>query len=227
MELRPDVVAGKFDPLEFDPLGSYLRINEIFYSIQGEGFHAGTACIFIRLSKCNLACKFCDTEFETGKMMSVGAILARVNELCSHQGRTGLQVTLTGGEPMLQNCGPLLLQLKELGYYTTIETSGSVWNPWAKMLDFVTVSPKVRLGDVPDELRLVAKEYKWIVNAAFLTLFARDWNQCWVPGNVHNFLQPEWGANTAKYTAAAIKLIQQYPTIYRLSLQQHKLAGVP
>lgn len=226
MELRPDVVAGKYDPSLFDPSGYQLLVNEIFYSIQGEGAHAGEACVFIRLAKCNLACKFCDTEFETGAMHTVETIMEKVKALLPI-GENTVQVTLTGGEPMLQNCQQLVYQLQDRGHYVTMETSGSVWSEWAAEVDWITVSPKLKLKDISDKVMSHAKEFKWIVNDAFLAMFQANWKQCWVAGAVKNYLQPEWGPKREKFTTAAIKLIQRYPNIYRLSLQQHKLAGVP
>jgi organic radical activating enzyme len=224
MELRPDVVAGKYDPSKFDESGATLLINEIFYSLQGEGAHAGKACCFIRLAKCNLACRFCDTEFETFISRTVQDIVHYVHAVAP----TGSQVTLTGGEPMLQNCGPLLAQLKFAGYqFITMETSGSVWSEWAQAVHWITVSPKVRSADIPDPLKLAAKEYKWIVNATYLKQLEANFAQCFMPGNVLNFLQPEWGPNREKYTTAAVKLVQRYPDLFRMSLQQHKLMGVP
>lgn len=224
MELRPDVVAGKYDPSKFDETGRTLLVNEIFYSIQGEGCHAGQATVFIRLAKCNLACRFCDTEFETYRTMQVADIVRAVNVLDNY---SAARVTLTGGEPMLQNCGPLITQLTFGGYrHISIETSGSVWSDWARSLAWITVSPKVKATDIPEPLKDVAHEYKWIVNAAFLKQIEERFALCYMEGKL-NYLQPEWGPNREKYTTAAVKLVQKFPNIYRISLQTHKLMNVP
>src|SRR5438128_4363352 len=110
-----------------------MIITEIFESVQGEGTRAGLACVFVRLTGCNLRCTWCDTAyaFHGGKKMSVAEVLTRVDELC---GRTGDQsggaaivplVELTGGEPLLQEeIYPLAEALLTRGYTVMIETSG-------------------------------------------------------------------------------------------------------
>lgn len=99
-----------------------LKINEIFYSIQGESTHAGRRCVFVRLTACDLRCTYCDTEyaFYEGKKRTLDDIVAEVK---SH----GCQlVEITGGEPLLQkNVLPLMTQLCDDGYELLIETSGA------------------------------------------------------------------------------------------------------
>ena len=94
------------------------KINEIFYSLQGEGFHTGTPALFIRFSGCNLKCPFCDTPHETGTWMSDEEIMRRVAE-CPAQ-----TVILTGGEPSLWISDEFIDQLHNLGKYVCIETNG-------------------------------------------------------------------------------------------------------
>ncbi len=100
-----------------------LKINEIFYSIQGEASRAGSPCVFIRLSGCNLRCRYCDTTYayEEGEQYSIDRILADVEQYgCSF-------VTVTGGEPLMQEDTPLLIRrLLEQGYTVFLETNGSV-----------------------------------------------------------------------------------------------------
>jgi 7-carboxy-7-deazaguanine synthase len=101
-----------------------MRVNEIFYSIQGESTFAGLPCAFIRLTACNLRCSYCDTEyaFYEGREMSLGEILAAI------EGYPTRLALLTGGEPMLQEGVPLLFRsLLERGYTVTVETGGQVW----------------------------------------------------------------------------------------------------
>ncbi len=230
---RPDVTAGKYDPSKFDPTGRNLLVNEIFYTIQGEGANAGRAAIFVRFAKCNLACKFCDTEFETFTTMAVEDVVTAVLNLCPTlppgvaPGRPRYAarplVVLTGGEPGLQNLGPLLDRLNE-EFYTCLETSGSVWAEWMSRCFHVCVSPKVPLARVPAELTAEANEFKWVVNAALLAMFEKDPNQCYQLGP-DNYLQPE--SMNPKWTAAAVKLCQRWPWRYRMSVQTHKVIGVP
>ena len=96
------------------------RINEIFYSLQGEGRHTGRAAVFVRFSGCNLKCPFCDTDFKAYREMTVDDIIAAVSEW-----RACGFVVLTGGEPSLQVDEPLIEALHQEGFYIAIETNGT------------------------------------------------------------------------------------------------------
>ena len=95
------------------------KINEIFYSLQGEGFHAGTPAVFVRFSGCNLKCDFCDTRHEEGKSMTDEEI---VEEVLRYPSR---MVILTGGEPGLWVDDALIEALHKAGKYICIETNGT------------------------------------------------------------------------------------------------------
>ncbi len=100
-----------------------IKINEIFYSIQGESSYVGFPTVFVRTSGCNLRCGYCDTTYAyySGKMMSEDEIVA---EVARHRAR---HVCVTGGEPLLQkNILPLLARLCDLGFTVSLETSGSL-----------------------------------------------------------------------------------------------------
>ncbi len=100
-----------------------LHINEIFYSIQGESTYAGRPCVFVRLTGCNLRCRWCDTEyaFYEGRRMAIEEVAAAV---ASHGCKL---VEITGGEPLLQEgIYPLIDSLLETGHTVMIETSGAV-----------------------------------------------------------------------------------------------------
>ena len=100
-----------------------LKINEIFYSIQGEGTSAGLPCVFIRLTYCNLRCTYCDTEyaFYDGKDMSIDEILNEIKQFDCNL------VEVTGGEPLIQKESfELMTKLCDLGYEVMLETSGSL-----------------------------------------------------------------------------------------------------
>jgi 7-carboxy-7-deazaguanine synthase len=102
-----------------------MFVTEIFRSIQGESSYAGLPCIFVRLTGCNLRCRWCDTAyaFHGGAKMEIEEVLARVDELCG--ARPGSLVELTGGEPLLQpECVPLAERLLAAGHTVLIETSG-------------------------------------------------------------------------------------------------------
>lgn len=133
------------------------KINEIFYSLQGEGRHAGVPSIFVRFSGCNLKCDFCDTRHEDGKMMSDSEIADTVNTFPADW------VILTGGEPSLWIDDDFISFLKKsTGKHIAIETNGSRSLPSG--IDWVTVSPKPGIGGVDkyeiavchaDELKVV------------------------------------------------------------------------
>jgi 7-carboxy-7-deazaguanine synthase len=119
---------------------STLRVAEIFYSVQGEGMLVGVPSVFVRLSGCNLRCKWCDTPYaswepEGGDFM-LGTVLSDV------RGRWGTHVVVTGGEPMIAPMISVLTQrLKELGQHITIETAGTVFQPVT--CDLMSISPKL------------------------------------------------------------------------------------
>jgi 7-carboxy-7-deazaguanine synthase len=120
--------------------GYFLRIAEIYHSIQGEGLLTGTPSIFIRTSGCNLRCWFCDTPFTSwqpeGETVSIDEILQQVQKWdCRH-------IVLTGGEPLLwKETVPLCEELKRLGKHITIETAGTIFQP--ATCDLISISPKM------------------------------------------------------------------------------------
>jgi 7-carboxy-7-deazaguanine synthase len=112
--------------------GSTLAVQEIFYTLQGEGPHSGRPAVFIRLAGCNLACTFCDTEFESNidNRLTLPGIVRRVQR----QHKCDF-VVLTGGEPMRQNVLPLIVSLLDLGVnLVQIETAGTLWVPGLEAL---------------------------------------------------------------------------------------------
>ena len=111
-----------------------MRVNEMFYSIQGEGYHTGTPAVFIRLSGCNLKCAFCDTKHQNGKEITEEEIVSYVCQYpCS-------LVVITGGEPSLQLTESLIDKLHKYGKFVAVETNGTKELP--KNVDWITVSPK-------------------------------------------------------------------------------------
>lgn len=181
------------------------KINEIFYSLQGEGYHTGTASVFVRFSGCNLKCSFCDTQHEDGVMMSDDDILASISE---RSGGRKVHVVLTGGEPSLWIDEEFVSKLKSEGYYVQIETNGTHELP--KSIDWVTCSPKyspVVLKKV-DEVKIVFENEASPNKADGISAD-------------NYFLQPMSGTNTNE----VIDYIKRNPK-WRLSLQTHKLVGI-
>ena len=177
------------------------KINEIFYSLQGEGFHTGTPALFIRFSGCNLKCEFCDTQHETGSWMSDDEIIRRAEECPAKM------VVLTGGEPSLWIDEELIHRLHAIEKYVCIETNGT--HPVPSTVDWVTCSPKgasLQLDHI-DEIKIVftGQEVE-----SFRALPAK-----------HYFLPP----CSCKNTADVVKYILAHPH-WRLSLQTHKFIGI-
>jgi 7-carboxy-7-deazaguanine synthase len=113
-------------PKEHDT--GYLAVESIFYTLQGEGPYSGRPCLFIRLSGCNLACHFCDTDFEKNveNYLSVDAIMSRIKAV--HRPEHRELVVITGGEPLRQDIGKLCEALLANGTQTIqIETAGTLW----------------------------------------------------------------------------------------------------
>lgn len=182
-----------------------MKVNEIFYSLQGEGFHTGTPAVFVRFSGCNLRCPWCDTDFSAHTEMTEQQIVEKVLELSG----PGSFVVLTGGEPSLQATDSLVRLLQDNGCYVTMETNGTHAVP--ESLDWVTCSPKpnskVVLG--------MASEVKVVYEGQDV----ERWREV-VKAN-HYFLQPCSCANTADVVA----YILEHPW-WRLSLQTHKLIDI-
>jgi 7-carboxy-7-deazaguanine synthase len=193
---------------------SYL-VNEIFYSIQGEGARAGTANVFVRFTGCNLTCSFCDTEFESGRDMTAEDIASQASRLMPEP----LSVILTGGEPLLQYDAPLLDALRRAGARTiAVETNGAV-KP-AAHVDYIACSPKVAehvmAANFPggvNELRYVRSEGQGIPRprVAAKAYFISPMFQ----GDRLKRQDLEWCA----------ELVKQNPE-WRLSVQLHKAIGV-
>lgn len=113
-----------------------MRINEIFYSIQGEGYHTGTPAVFVRLSGCNLKCPFCDTDFRQFVEKTEEEI---VDTICKFSDKCTL-VVITGGEPTIQDCTSLIDMLHKNGYKVAMESNGTHQPP--HNIDWLTISPK-------------------------------------------------------------------------------------
>lgn len=206
-------------------------VKEIFFTLQGEGYHTGRAAVFCRFSGCNLwtgrerdrataTCTFCDTDFvgvgpDGGRFASpdalADAIASRWPADCNDAGRF---VVCTGGEPLLQLDAPLLESLHARGFQVAIETNGTLLPPAG--VDWICVSPKARANLVlvnGNELKLVYPQ----VGAEPERYEALAFE--------HFFLQPMDGPALAENTRAAVHYCQQHPR-WRLSLQTHKLLGI-
>lgn len=180
-----------------------IKVNEIFYSVQGEGVHAGRPAIFVRMSGCNRACPFCDTDFSSFTEMTEAEIVDEVRKYPAEI------VVITGGEPALQLTGSLVGLLHDAGKRVHVETNGSL--PLPSSVDWVTCSPKAPPFAITrvDELKLLLTDN---VDPEAIALRLP-------PAKVYS-LQPVWGANPA----ACVDYVMAHPR-WRLSLQTHKYLG--
>ena len=189
------------------------RVNEIFYSLQGEGYFTGTPAVFLRLSGCNLKCSFCDTLHEEFTEMSPIEVIENVRAYPSRH------IVITGGEPSLQLDPVLVDMLHEEGFFIQIETNGTRLLP--EGVDWVTCSPKGNAtGECEVRLRTI-DELKVVFTGQDVEAIANS-----LPA-MHYFLQPcsspryEGGSNTAE----TVSYILAHPH-WRLSLQTHKLIDI-
>lgn len=197
-----------------------MRVNEIFYSLQGEGINTGRAAIFIRLSGCNLRCSFCDTEFDTWQELSLSEI---EHQIALYPSRF---IVWTGGEPTLQLTERDVAYFHVLGYEQAIETNGTRCPP--RGLDYITCSPKpeaiARLKEVFPE---GVSEFRFPIS----TTGALPPDISELPPAAAYLVSPIFvglGAGELDRAALArcIAFVKQDPR-WRLSVQLHKLIQIP
>lgn len=219
--------------------GKVLEVYSIFPTIQGEGPLVGTPSVFVRLAGCNLQCPACDTDYTSDRQqLDVDNIVHKVAEL-----NCGTLVVITGGEPFRQPLGPLIKQLRRAGYDIQIETNGTLWDE--SVGDFwycikVVCSPKT--GSINPLLRRYIDAYKYVLQAdqvdsedglplSSLNFGIRPFRPDLAEHGLSVddiFVSPCDEQDLDKNKAnvkAAIASCMKYG--YRLSLQQHKLIGLP
>ncbi len=211
-------------------------VKELYYTLQGEGAQAGRAAVFLRFAGCNLGsglerdrasavCNFCDTDFigvdgQGGGKFSSPEQLASAVEGCWQEtarpnDRNKPYVICTGGEPLLQLDANLIAAFHKRGFEVGVETNGTLQAPHG--LDWICVSPKATAPVVQltgDELKLVYPQE--MAKPEQFEKLEFD----------HFFLQPLDGPDISGHTAAAIEYCRHHPQ-WRLSLQTHKLTGIP
>ena len=207
-------------------------IKEIFYTLQGEGAHAGRPAVFCRFSGCNLwsgresdraraVCKFCDTDFvgtdgELGGKFADSVSLAQtIDRLWPTTYAASKYVVFTGGEPLLQLDTALIDSMHHCGFEIAIETNGTI--PVPAGVDWICVSPKmgaellVRKGS---ELKVVIPQIGQVLENYQALAFD------------HFFVQPMDGPDLERNTRLAIDICKRNPK-WKLSLQTHKLLQIP
>jgi 7-carboxy-7-deazaguanine synthase (Cx14CxxC type) len=207
-------------------------VKEIFYTLQGEGAHAGRPAVFCRFAGCNLwtgresdrqnaICKFCDTDFvgtdgERGGKFATGAELAAlIDSLWPAAHPANKYVVFTGGEPLLQLDGGLIDSMHAHGFTIAIETNGTI--PVPAGVDWICVSPKMGAELVVRK----GSELKVVIPQVLQDLAAYEHLEF-----DNFFVQPMDGPDTERNTRLAIEVCKSNPT-WKLSLQTHKLLQIP
>ncbi len=190
-----------------------MRVNEIFYSLQGEGRFTGTPAVFLRLSGCNLKCSFCDTSHEDGVEMEPAEIIVEILQYSSRH------IVITGGEPSLQLDRDFVDRLHQHGYFVQVETNGVKRLP--DNVDWITCSPKYKpiCYDEVQEIKYVyeGKESEEKIYSIFSSVRAEE--HYLQPCDVNN---PE---RNAEILAGCIDFIKAHPE-WKLSLQTHKMLHI-
>lgn len=206
-------------------------VKEAFLTLQGEGVQSGSRAVFLRFAGCNLwsgrevdraaaVCNFCDTDFVGtdgiggGKFADAGALAAHVSALWG-EGAERRLVVITGGEPMLQLDSALVDALHDQGFRIAVESNGTI--AAVAGIDWLCISPKAGSEVVQrsgDELKLVWPQVG--IDPTELEHWAFD----------HLLVQPMDCANAEDARQAAIALAMEHPR-WRLSLQAHKVVGLP
>ena len=208
------------EKIDYDPEGS-LDVVDIFYSIQGEGPLVGTPAVFIRLAGCNFWCRFCDTDYTTGRhRMSVEDIVGVVKNFptCS-------LVVLTGGEPFRQNVAPLI---SKLGCKVQVETNGTLDPQGIDKDQFswlnIICSPKTGNESISDVIRKNVSAIKYVIDVMGID------GQDGLPRGLARFtgipvfVQPMDNEDYNRNVQAAVDSCLKFG--YRLSLQIHKIVGI-
>ena len=194
-------------------------VMEAFYTVQGEGAFTGQAAYFVRLGGCDVGCTWCDVkESWDSTKHPLRSVEELVSEASEHPGRL---VVVTGGEPLMHDLGPLTDAFRAAGFRTHIETSGS--SPLSGAWDWICLSPKKFKATLPEafsaahELKVVAfnnHDLKWAQEQA-----------AHVSENCHMYLQPEWSKRETMMPLITA-LVMEQPR-WRISLQTHKILGIP
>jgi 7-carboxy-7-deazaguanine synthase len=208
----------KSDKQELIAQGLLLPLMEEFYTIQGEGFHKGTAAYFIRLGGCDVGCHWCDVK-ESWDAELHPPTMADV--IVDHATKHSKTIVITGGEPLMWNMDPLTSKLKENGLQIHIETSGAyqLTGTW----DWICLSPK-KLKLPTEEVYAKANELKVIVYNKDDFRFAEE-QAAKVNKDCILYLQPEWSKRD-KIVPEIVDYVMANPK-WKVSLQTHKYLNIP
>ena len=198
--------------------GLMLPLMEEFYTIQGEGFHKGTAAYFVRIGGCDVGCHWCDVKESWNAKLHPPTPTKMIVENALKYSKT---IVVTGGEPLTWDMGPLTSMLQAEGMQVHIETSGAykLTGAW----DWICLSPKKK--KLPqEEIYQVAHELKVIVFNKDDFRFAEE-QAAKVNKDCILYLQPEW-SNREKMSPQIVDYVMQNPK-WKVSLQTHKYLNIP
>jgi 7-carboxy-7-deazaguanine synthase len=196
-----------------------LPLVEEFYTLQGEGFHAGKAAYFIRLGGCDIGCSWCDTRFAWKPGLHP---MVLTKDIVEHVLKSGTDsVVVTGGEPLMWNLDYLCLKLHENNISTFIETSGAY--PLSGKWEWICLSPKINMPP-REEIFSIANELKVVIEKPEDFVWAEQ-NRKKVGKHCLLFLQAEW-SRFKLITPDIVEYIKLNPA-WRISLQIHKFMHIP
>lgn len=198
--------------------GLMLPLMEEFYTIQGEGFHTGTAAYFVRIGGCDVGCHWCDVKESWNAASHPPTAIGQIVENAKKFANT---VVVTGGEPLMWNMNPITQTLHNQSISIHIETSGAY--PLTGKWDWICLSPKK--NKLPTQtVYNAANELKVIIHNKHDFIFAEEQAQKVNP-NAILFLQPEWSKKD-EMTPQIVDYVMQNPK-WRISLQTHKFLNIP
>ena len=198
--------------------GTMLPLMEAFYTIQGEGFHKGTAAYFVRIGGCDVGCHWCDVKESWNAKLHPPT---PTNQIVLEALKYSKTVVVTGGEPLTWNMEPLTSELKSKGATVHIETSGAY--PLTGQWDWICLSPK-KIKLPLDAIYPEAHELKVIVYNAHDLEFAEQ-QAAKVGKDCILYLQPEWSKRD-KVMPLIVDYVMQNPQ-WKVSLQTHKYLNIP
>lgn len=209
---------------------NFFDVQEIFSTIQGEGPFAGTSSVFIRLGGCNLACKFCDTEFESFERITLDEIIDRVKkaDICQKSTTEKRLIVITGGEPLRQPIERLCELLIGLNYQVQIETNGTLYKKLHKSVSIICSPKNTGTGykNIREDLLPRISAFKFLISKSN-TLYQNVEDVGQKKYKIPVYIQPMDEYNEQKNKENldfAVKLVMQ--NSYKLSLQLHKYIGI-
>jgi organic radical activating enzyme len=215
--LQNNIMLSKEIQLEVNK-GAMLPLMEEFYTIQGEGYHTGTAAYFVRIGGCDVGCHWCDVKESWNAELHPPTAVDVIVENASKYSET---VVVTGGEPLTWDMGLLTRKLKANNKKTHIETSGAY--PLSGTWDWICLSPKK--NKLPTKtVYAAAHELKVIIYNKHDFIFAEEQAEL-VNDDAILFLQPEW-SKKEEMTSLIVDYVMNNPK-WRVSLQTHKYLNIP